>query len=339
MRTGSRLSWVPRVSRPRAGAGLCAAVLAVLWTCLGAASASATEQTTVYTLKVIEGETTLPENPIAQTIGSVEHATKAHQTVAVSISRGGTVIAKTNANEGGSSISQVPQVGDVLTFESPAGTVVGSVVYDGLPSMDPTVCAGSASFSGQNSPGETVRGSYITVRLEKYGNEERVKPGRAQVTSLSGTTFGGSFLAPLELGETVTASESLETPLENNQVFKYISENSRPVGACPPVVVPTPPPPAPCAGGLAVQIREHHHPQVPEVGLARPRHHQPPRHGHPGCLPHERRPAGGRLEHPPPQTASGAAARARCRHSQRPRHRHGADEAHRQGPRQAEVLA
>jgi hypothetical protein len=70
---------------------------------------------------------------------------------------------------------------------------------------------------------------------------------RAQVTILSGTTFGGSFLAPLELGQTVTAAESLETPLAGGAVFDYVSENSRPVGACPVVVVPPPPPPAPPA--------------------------------------------------------------------------------------------
>ena len=47
----------------------------------------------------------------------------------------------------------------------PGGTIVGSVVYDGLPSIDPTVCAGSTNFSGQRSAGQTVEGSYFSMWL------------------------------------------------------------------------------------------------------------------------------------------------------------------------------
>ncbi|MGD0452629.1 MAG: hypothetical protein ABSB69_03460 [Solirubrobacteraceae bacterium] len=147
-------------------------------------------------------------------------------------------------------MSQVPEAGDTVNLEAPIGTVVGSVNYDGLPSIDPTVCAGSTNFSGQNSLGETVKGHAVSLALqiEKYRTSvQESNFERAQVTMLSGTTFGGSFLAPLALGETVTAVESLETPLAGGAVFDYISEDSRPVGACPPVVVPPPPPPPPPA--------------------------------------------------------------------------------------------
>jgi hypothetical protein len=258
MRTGSRSTWASRAPRLQVG-GLrrasCLATFTLLATLGGATSASAkTEQPTVYTLTVVEGETTLPEEPIVQTSASVSTEAKSKPVVQVSINRGGTVIARSNDLEhpeyAGASMPQVPQVGDLLTLESPINTPIGSFVYDGLPTMDPTVCAGSANFSGQNSSGQTVKGSYMTLKLdiERYSSHvESVNPGHAQVTSLSGTTFGGSFLAPLTLGETVSATESLETPLAGNAVFKYVSENERPVGACPPVVVPTPPPSPPPA--------------------------------------------------------------------------------------------
>jgi hypothetical protein len=209
-----------------------------------AAPASARSGPPVYTLKITEGETTLPENPIEYTSASASDESQ----VQVSIVRGGLVVARSHPNNGNTGMGQVPQVGDVVNLESPVGTVVGSVVYDGLPSMDPTVCAGSTNFSGENTLGETVKGKAVAlaVQIEEYGSSVVESSFQhAQVTMLSGTTFGGSFLAPLALGQTVTAIESLETPLEAGAVFDYVSENSRPVGGCPPVVVPPPPPPPP----------------------------------------------------------------------------------------------
>ena len=219
--------------------------IAVLATCVLAAPASARSGPPVYTLKISEGETTIPEDSIVSTSGSVEPGGP----VQVSIVRGGTVVAREHGNPS-AWISQVPQAGDTVNLEAPAGTIVGSVVYDGLPSMDPTVCAGSTNFSGQNTLGETVKGKAVSlaVQIEKYGSSVVESSFQhAQVTMLSGTTFGGSFLAPLALGQTVTAIESLETPLAGGAIFDYVSENSRPVGGCPPVVVPPPPPPPPPA--------------------------------------------------------------------------------------------
>jgi hypothetical protein len=232
--------------------GLSAGV-AVLAACSFAVPASARSGPPVYSLKITEGETTLPENPIEYTSGEASDGSQ----VQVSIIRGGLVVARSHPSNGGSGMSQVPEVGDVVNLESPVGTVVGSVVYDGLPSMDPTVCAGSTNFSGQNTLGETVKGKAVAlaVRIEKYGSSI-VESGfqHAQVTMLSGTTFGGSFLAPLALGQTVTAIESLETPLAAGAIFDYTSENSRPVGGCPPVVVPPPPPPPPALQGTLLKL-------------------------------------------------------------------------------------
>jgi hypothetical protein len=191
-----------------------------------------------YTLSVVEGETTVPENSIVDTSGRVEP----QASVAVSITRNGIEVARSTGSEGGAWMSQVPQVGDVVSLESPIGTKLGAVVYDGLPSLDSTVCAGSINFSGQNSAGETVRGGYFTEMPHQPYSPERTGYGRAQVTMLSGTSFGGSFLSPLVLGQTVYAVESLETPLAGGAVFDYTSETVRPVGACP--APPPPPPPA-----------------------------------------------------------------------------------------------
>jgi len=254
MRASRVFACVLRAVHRRIGLSAFASCLALLALCAGAAPVWARSEAPVYTLTVIEGETTLPEYPIVQTSGSV----RPNASVAVSISRGGTVIAKTNGNEGGAWMSQVPLVGDVVTLESPIGTTVGSFVYDGLPSMAATVCAGSTNFSGENSSGQTVKGGYFNDVLltNPYGSEqEQTNFGRAQVTILSGTTFGGSFLAPLQLGQTVSATESLETALAGGAVFKYVSENERPVGACPPPPPPPPlPPPPPALMGTVLKL-------------------------------------------------------------------------------------
>ncbi|HEV3034338.1 MAG TPA: hypothetical protein VGX72_06080 [Solirubrobacteraceae bacterium] len=227
--------------------------IAALAACALAASASARSGPPVYTLTISEGETTLPEDSIVSTSGSVNTG----GTVQVSIVRGGTVVAREHGNEGSAGTSQVPQAGDTVNLEAPIGTIVGSIRYDGLPSIDPTVCAGSTNFSGQNSLGETVKGHAVafSLKIEKYGpTKQESNFERAQVTMLSGTTFGGSFLAPLAIGQTVTAVESLETPLAGGAVFDYTSENSRPVGACPPVIPPPPPPPPPALKGLVLTL-------------------------------------------------------------------------------------
>ena len=218
----------------RRGGFACAALLGAC-ALIAPVTASAAGHGPRYSLKIVEGETTLPEyDQVASTSGSVEPSAQ----VAVSIVRGGTTVYRDVQSGGSAWLSQVPQVGDVVTLESPVGVTIGSDVYDGLPSIDATVCAGSTNFSGQNSSGYTVEGFYLTdtTVIDPYGHvtgTRRTNFSEAQVKSLSGTAFGGSFLAPPAIGETVGAIESLKTPLPGEATYTYTSEYLRPVGGCP----------------------------------------------------------------------------------------------------------
>jgi hypothetical protein len=218
--------------------------VALLTSCASAAPAFAWSSShgPQYTLAIVEGETTLPEyQQVAVTSGKVE-GVGSNQQVAVSIVRNGTTVYRDVENDSSAWLSQVPQPGETVTLESPVGTLIGSVQYDGLPSISASVCAGSTNFSGENSSGDTVEGSYVTYspQTDPYGHVsvQSSNYGQAQVKTLSGTAFGGSFLAPLALGETVAATESLKTPLAGGGTYTYVSELQRPVGAC-----PVPPPP------------------------------------------------------------------------------------------------
>jgi hypothetical protein len=203
-----------------------------------------------YSLSIVEGANTQPEDPIQHVSGYVHPKAE----VVVSIAHSGLVVEQ-DKGDGGTWLSQVPQVGDVVTLESPVGVVRGAVVYDGLPSLDPTVCAGSANFSGQRSEGETIEGGYYTV-VPHRSYFARRDGGLAQVQILSGSSFQGAFLTPLVGGETVFAAESLISPLTGGATFTYSSENDRPVGACPvPPPPPPPPPPVALVGSIAKLAR------------------------------------------------------------------------------------
>jgi hypothetical protein len=219
------------------------------------ASAAAWEEITMpeYSISVVEGETTVPEDPILHTSGYVHLPHTNHVQVTLRLVHNGLTVAQDTESNGYAGFSQVPQVGDIVYLESPTGNVVGSDVYDGLPSMDPTVCAGSANLSGQRSAGEEVEGSYETLVVHPSYVAHR-PGGQAQVTSLIGSSFGGNFLAPLALGETVNALERLRTTLAGGATFTYSSENVRPVGACPVPPVPPPPPPAPALQGSIFKL-------------------------------------------------------------------------------------
>lgn len=194
-----------------------------------------------YHLKIVEGATTLPEfeHPDSVSAGIENSKTE----VVLQLIHGGLAIARDSGKNGeGAWISPGPQVGDEVILESPKGTVISTVVYDGLPTIDPTVCAGSTNFSGENSSGEVVEGYYVKNVLETpYHQSTRPVQkafGEAQVKTLSGTTFGGDFLKPLEIGEDVGAFESLKTSLAGEATYEYASETERPVAGC-----PAPPPP------------------------------------------------------------------------------------------------
>lgn len=228
-----------------------AAGIALLGLCVSALSAlpaAASSKVPQYSLSIVEGESTIPEDSITSVSARAENAPS--KQVVLSIGRGGVVIARDQGNDN-AGLGQVPQAGDVVTMESPAGRPVGVVVYDGLPSIDPAVCAGSTNFSGQRSGAQEVQGGYYTLVLHTnpYGETSvrRTASGQSQVTALVGGAYSGNFLAPLQLGETVWASESSQTTLEGGAIFTYSSENDRPVGACPAPPAPPPPPPPPPA--------------------------------------------------------------------------------------------
>jgi hypothetical protein len=232
--------------RTRMGVSRRASGLALLALCAGvpfvAPAVATATKAPEYSLSIVEGETTLPEHPIANISGRA--APRA--SVAVSIIRGGTVVARSTGTEGGAWMSQVPQVGDLVTLESPVGSTVQAITYDGLPSMDPTVCAGSTNFSGQRSGALEVEGEhYLQVQHPSYVATR--SKGHAQVTGLVGSSFSGNFLTPLALGETVRATEFVQTTLASGAIFSYSSETDRPVGACPAPPPPPPPPPPPLA--------------------------------------------------------------------------------------------
>ncbi|HEX5853808.1 MAG TPA: hypothetical protein VFY36_12025 [Solirubrobacteraceae bacterium] len=205
-----------------------------------------------YSLSVVEGATTQSEYENVGTSGDVESSKE----ISIAIIRGGVEIVRDSA-KGGASTSQIPQVGDVVTLESPRGTMIASQVYDGLPSMDPTVCAGSVNFSGQRTAGEEVEGGFFSFKLhvDPYSSYlEKTGTGIAQVTTLSGSAYNGNFLTPLAIGQTVHAREVVKTPLPNGAVFTYSSENERPVGACPLPPAPPPPPPPLALQGTILKL-------------------------------------------------------------------------------------
>ena len=148
---------VSGISIPGFKRASCVAMLVFGASAVFAAPAAAWEEeskTPEYSLSIVEGVTTLPEDPILYTSGSVRPRAE----TVLTLVHDGVVVAKDKESNGNVGFSQVPQVGDVVNLETPAGHVVGSVVYDGLPTLDPTVCAGSANFSGQRSAGMEVKG-------------------------------------------------------------------------------------------------------------------------------------------------------------------------------------
>ncbi len=208
-----------------------------------------------YSLKIAEGVTTLPEYEHPDWVSAGIENSKAE--VVLEVIHGGVVAGQDSGKNGeGAWVSPGPLVGDEVLFESPGGTPIARFTYDGLPTIDPTVCAGSTNFSGQNSSGDVVEGFYVKNVLETPYHES-TRPaqkafGEAQVKSLSGTAFGGDFLKPLEIGEDVGAIESLKTALAGEATYTYTSETERPVGGCPPPPPPpyVPPPPPVLQGSI-----------------------------------------------------------------------------------------
>ena len=309
------------------GCGWAISLLAVL--ALAAPAAAASGHGPRYHLKIVEGATTLPEFEHPDSVSaSIENA---KTEVVLQLIHGGLAIARDSGKNGeGAWISPGPEVGDEVILESPKGTVISTVVYDGLPTIDPTVCAGSTNFSGENSSGEVVEGYYVKNVLETpYHQSTRPVQkafGEAQVKTLSGTTFGGDFLKPLEIGEDVGAFESLKTSLAGEATYEYASETERPVAGCPappPPVIAPPPPVVPPFEGVDREALQQQDRGAVEVRRDRQGHDRPARHGHPGPLSGGRQTARLR-QRAQAQAAAGAAAGARFGERESRRHRHGA---------------
>ncbi len=252
-----RIRSLPRVSRAvssRLGLslGTTLSALGFAWAIAAPASAWSTHGT-IYTLKIVTGETTLPEYPIAGTSASVSVESGKRPQVAVSIVHNGitTITSQDQEGEWGAGFSQVPQQGETAVLESPVGHVIGSIVYDGMPTIDPTTCVGSANFEGENTSGYTVEGAYqldsLVTPYHRLTEKLETDFQLAQVKSLTGTSFGGSFVQPIPSGATVSVTESLKTPLssasspQGETTFLYESEHVEPANK----TCPTPPAPPP----------------------------------------------------------------------------------------------
>jgi len=274
-----------RALGPRIWLSLGAAVSALALVGAGAPAASAWSDIhgKVFVLEVVEGENTVPEyGSVAKTVARTEGSDPQPQ-VAVSIVKNGITVYK-EEGQGWASVPQVPQAGETVVLESPVGHVVGSTVYDGMPTIDPSTCVGSTTFEGENTSGFTVEGSYVIDSLVTPYKKptELAQSGfqQAQVKSLTGTSFGGSFLQPIPAGATVTAEESLKTPLGGEETYLYVSERVEPANkACPSAPPPPPPPPplvTPLQGALValrhVTIRQvlkggwHDHVSINQAG-------------------------------------------------------------------------
>ena len=175
-----------------------------------------------YSLSVVEGADTQPEDSIEHVSASVNSKAE----VSVSLTHNGLVVEQ-DTGEGGAWLSQVPQVGDMVTFESQGFTT--AVTYDGLPSLESTVCAGSNNFSGQRTARLHRRRWLLHGRappqILRHGATDAL--GADQV--LSGSSFGGRLSHPLVSGETVYAVESLTSPLAGRSDL-HLLQRERPPG-------------------------------------------------------------------------------------------------------------
>lgn len=222
-----------RIALPSAAAG----ILALALTPSALATPPAPPQ---YELYVSSGAST--RGPINYTYAWAENV-PGNPTLALSIVRSGSVVAS-QVGAGYAELIQAPSVGDTVLLQDPVGTTVASIVYDGLPSIDPSVCVGAASISGQRTGAAAVTaGAYLATGGGPYGEGGGFL--NAQISTLSGSSYAGSFARALTSADTVWANEALQSSAPGGGLVNYNSTVSRPVGACP--VPPPPPPPPPVA--------------------------------------------------------------------------------------------
>jgi len=198
-----------------------------------------------YELYVSSGAST--RGPLNYTYAWAENV-PGNQQLSLSILRAGSVVAS-QAGAGYAELTQAPSVGDTVVLQDPVGTTVASVVYDGLPSIDPSVCVGAASISGQRTGAAAVTaGAYLATGGGPYGEGNGYLT--AQISTLSGSSYAGSFATALTSAHTVWANEMLQSSAPGG-LLTYNSTTSRPVGACPTPAPPPPPAPKPPAAKVA----------------------------------------------------------------------------------------
>jgi hypothetical protein len=163
----------------------------------------------------------------SRTAGSYQSATFPYfPDVAITIVHNGAVAA-TQSGSGFAEVPVLPAVGDTVQLEKPPGVVIESLLYDGRPTIDPSTCIGSRSISGQRSDaGMTVEASAYSE--SGYGNYQD-----AQITSLSGTSYAGTFPHPLAGGDQLFVQQYEVYPRSYGS-FDYASGIQQAVPACPP---------------------------------------------------------------------------------------------------------
>ena len=174
-----------------------------------------------------------------------------------SIIRGGTTVVQRHRRKVARGSRRYRRWAIVVTLESPVGTRSGSIVYDGLPSIDPTVCVGLH---------ELLRREHVRLHGRRRSSTRRV----AEARPLRAFT-GGIRPARRSAGENAVGHDlrrHLPPPAgarrdrRRDRVAQNASRrrsdlhvhqrNDRPVGACP--APPPPPPPPPALQGVIVKL-------------------------------------------------------------------------------------
>ena len=134
------------------------------------------------------------------------------------------------------------------------GTWSGSVVYDGLPSIDPTVCVGSTNFSGQRSAGMEVEGGRLHTGVSSQlrgaspwrtgAGHSSVRLGvRRQLSDTAGDR--GNGLGVERVADAARQGSDLHLLQQDRAAGGGVS------GAAPP---PPPPPPPPALQGSIFKL-------------------------------------------------------------------------------------
>ena len=283
-----------RVIHGRIGSTGGALLLALVMTGVAAAPAEARSPSPRYTLSITEGETTQPEHSIISTVGRVESEEEQHASVAVSIIRGGVEVSRSSGGDGYAGMSSIPAPGDVVNLElptgpkgHPGGRIIGSFVYDGRPSIDPTVCAGSVNFSGQRSTGQTIQGGNFLDVPGPYGNFSLERaPGSDHAVARRGRpSAAASWLRWRSRGDGV--AERVAGNAARGRSRLHLRKRKRATRGRVSAATTTSTL-ASCAtgpGGLDLQARGDHDPPVAEVRLGRSSDDQSAGYGRPGSLP------------------------------------------------------